>query len=95
MKSDYMGLREKLWVYLILEHVGELIFRAKVVNFLIRNAGLAPTGCKERPSHNEDFRNDVIIGKVAPACVSAGTGRLAVQLLNPQHALNRRKPINV
>ena len=39
----------------ILEHAGELIFRAKVVNFSIRLG--AKTGVM--PSHNEDFRNDV------------------------------------
>ena len=38
-----------------LEHVGELIFRAKVVNFSIKLG--AKTGVM--PSHNKDFRNDV------------------------------------
>ena len=39
----------------VLEHVGKLIFRAKVVNFLIR------LGVKNgvMPSHNEYFYNDV------------------------------------
>ncbi len=39
----------------ILEHVGELVIRAKIVNFLIRLG--AKTGVM--PLHNEDFCNDV------------------------------------
>ncbi len=47
----------KNWLeaFQVLEHVGELIFRAKIVNFSIRLG--AKTGVM--PSHNEDFRNDV------------------------------------
>ncbi len=48
-------LKRKNYVIIFLEHIGELIFRAKMDNFLIRLG--AKTGVM--PSHNEDFRNDV------------------------------------